>query len=350
MKKSLPPSSPSRQLISSDILLRLISSLRCGCFTPFDDIVMEALCLVAFFGFLRCSEFSVPSISSFPVINLRFSDLTQVLRNHFVLFIRTSKTDQLHQGRCVQFSKIDSPLCPSSALTKYLTIRNSCLPSDPLFIDSLRIVITRHWFASHLNTLLSRSGLSPQFYSPHSFRIGAATSAAHNGINQHLIKPMGCWSSSAVEAYIRSSPKDIAAAHQSLPFLSSMCAALQSLSYLHGVVLRGAGGPSFGSFCPDWDTVSSCPSEQPTLTSLSSNTTISPGTQSSNPNGPPCLPSMETKPFLSSMCAALQSLSYLHGVVLRGAGGPSFGSRPAARGCCLTQFFEYRHMSSLSYV
>ncbi|MGH0156502.1 UNVERIFIED_CONTAM: hypothetical protein FKN15_060007 [Acipenser sinensis] len=53
-------------------------------------------------------------------------------------------------------------------------------------------------------------------------------------------------------------------------------------------------------FCLDRDTVDSCPSEQPTLTSLSSNTTttISPGTQTSetaDPNGPPCLPSMETK-------------------------------------------------------
>ncbi|MGH0176878.1 UNVERIFIED_CONTAM: hypothetical protein FKN15_073925 [Acipenser sinensis] len=89
-------------------------------------------------------------------------------------------------------------------------------PSDALFIDSSRIVITRHWFASHLNTLLSRSWLSPQFYSPHSFWIGAATSAAHAGVNQHLIKTMWRWSSSAVEAYIRSSPTDIAAAHQPL--------------------------------------------------------------------------------------------------------------------------------------
>ncbi|MGH0127959.1 UNVERIFIED_CONTAM: hypothetical protein FKN15_014198 [Acipenser sinensis] len=32
--------------------------------------------------------------------------------------------------------------------------------------------------------------------------IGAATSAARAGVNQHLIKTMGRWSSSAVEAYI----------------------------------------------------------------------------------------------------------------------------------------------------
>ncbi|XP_058859426.1 myb-like protein M [Acipenser ruthenus] len=107
MEKSLPPASPSRQPISSAILLRLISSFHRGCFTPFNDFVNEALCLVAFFGFLRCSKFSVPSISSFPPIGLRHSDLTQVPRNHFVLSIKTSKTDQLHQD----FSVIYVQLC-----------------------------------------------------------------------------------------------------------------------------------------------------------------------------------------------------------------------------------------------
>ncbi|MGH0143410.1 UNVERIFIED_CONTAM: hypothetical protein FKN15_016741 [Acipenser sinensis] len=70
MEKSLPLTSPPRQPISSDILLRLISSLCRDCFTPFDGIIMEALCLVASFGFLHCSEFSVPSISSFQAIGL----------------------------------------------------------------------------------------------------------------------------------------------------------------------------------------------------------------------------------------------------------------------------------------
>ncbi|MGH0149361.1 UNVERIFIED_CONTAM: hypothetical protein FKN15_015157 [Acipenser sinensis] len=70
MEKSLPLTSPPRQPISSDILLRLISSLCRDCFTPFDGIVMEALCLVASFGFLHCSEFSVASIFSFQAISL----------------------------------------------------------------------------------------------------------------------------------------------------------------------------------------------------------------------------------------------------------------------------------------
>ncbi|MGH0136884.1 UNVERIFIED_CONTAM: hypothetical protein FKN15_019561 [Acipenser sinensis] len=97
MEKSLPPSSPSRQPISTDLLLHLIIALRQGCFNPFDDIVMETLCLIAFFGFLRCSEFSTPSTSSFPALGLKRSDLSQIPGNHFILHIRSSKTDQLSQ-------------------------------------------------------------------------------------------------------------------------------------------------------------------------------------------------------------------------------------------------------------
>ncbi|MGH0117687.1 UNVERIFIED_CONTAM: hypothetical protein FKN15_036867 [Acipenser sinensis] len=99
MEKSLPPSSPSRQPISTDLLLHLIIALRQGCFNPFDDIVMETLCLIAFFGFLRCSEFSTPSTSSFPALGLKRSDLSQIPGNHFILHIRSSKTDQLSQGQ-----------------------------------------------------------------------------------------------------------------------------------------------------------------------------------------------------------------------------------------------------------
>ncbi|KAK6491134.1 epsilon-sarcoglycan-like, partial [Huso huso] len=50
----------------------------------------------------------------------------------------------------------------------------------------------------------------------HSFRIGAASSAARVRISYHLIKTMGRWSSSAVNSYIPSLPSDNTAAHQSI--------------------------------------------------------------------------------------------------------------------------------------
>ncbi|XP_072050355.1 uncharacterized protein [Amphiura filiformis] len=46
-------------------------------------------------------------------------------------------------------------------------------------------------------------GLDPEYFSPHSFRIGAATAAAMGGINDEKIKEMGRWKSSAFRLYIR---------------------------------------------------------------------------------------------------------------------------------------------------
>ena len=48
-------------------------------------------------------------------------------------------------------------------------------------------------------------GLSAVGFSPHSFRIGAATSAAIGGMSIENIQNMGRWRSSAVNSYIRPS-------------------------------------------------------------------------------------------------------------------------------------------------
>ena len=39
----------------------------------------------------------------------------------------------------------------------------------------------------------------PGNFSSHSFCVGAATVAAHNGVPDHLIQSMGCWSSNAYQ-------------------------------------------------------------------------------------------------------------------------------------------------------
>ncbi|MGH0135799.1 UNVERIFIED_CONTAM: hypothetical protein FKN15_069359 [Acipenser sinensis] len=114
---------------------------------------MEAMCLTAFFGFLRCAE----------------------RPPNFILLLRTSKIDQLHQGQFIQLSKINSSLCLYSSMSRYLSRSKPLLPSDLLFVDSSRSVISRHWFFSHLASLISKAGLPPQFYTPHSFRIGAGS-------------------------------------------------------------------------------------------------------------------------------------------------------------------------------
>ena len=56
---------------------------------------------------------------------------------------------------------------------------------------------------------MAAAGIAGNF-SSHSFRIGAATIAACNGIPDHLIQALGRWTSNAYQLYIRTPSEALA--------------------------------------------------------------------------------------------------------------------------------------------
>ena len=56
---------------------------------------------------------------------------------------------------------------------------------------------------NHLKEALIAAGVDASKYSGHSFRIGAATTAAACGIQDTLIKTLGRWESEAYTLYIQ---------------------------------------------------------------------------------------------------------------------------------------------------
>ena len=67
--------------------------------------------------------------------------------------------------------------------------------------------LTRDRFVSEVRNALTREGLDCSLYAGHSFRIGAATTAARNGVQDSLIKTLGRWESAAYMLYIRTPPE-----------------------------------------------------------------------------------------------------------------------------------------------
>ena len=120
--------------------------------------------------------------------------------------MKASKTDQLHQGHKIYVLRSDYKFCPLSAMEKYLR-RVSQYPAvraQPLFTFRDGSPLTRHSCLKHLRRFLCKAGYAPGDFNTHSFRIGAATSAAHSGLPAHQMKLLGRWKSKAYRRYIHS--------------------------------------------------------------------------------------------------------------------------------------------------
>ena len=74
----------------------------------------------------------------------------------------------------------------------------------PLFIWYSGHYLTRE--ACILKELVGAAGWNPSLFSSHSFRIGAATTAAATGLPDWLIQSLGRWESDCYLRYIRTPP------------------------------------------------------------------------------------------------------------------------------------------------
>ena len=168
--------------------------------------------LYCFFGFLRCSEFTVPSKKDYdPESHLSLADISvdsRIAPSMIRIHIKQSKTDPFQQGVHVCLGKTDNDICPVNSLLAYLVRR--CGTPGPLFVMEDGQYLTRELFRAQLNTILQEAGLNAKDYNTHSFRIGAATSAREAGISDASIQMLGQWKSDAYKVYIRTPREELA--------------------------------------------------------------------------------------------------------------------------------------------
>ena len=89
-----------------------------------------------------------------------------------------------------------------------------CNSGGLLFLFQDGRPLSRALLTGWLRGFLARAGV-PGNFSSHSFRIRVATVAARPGIPDHLIQPLGRWSSKAYKSYIRT-PSETLASFSSL--------------------------------------------------------------------------------------------------------------------------------------
>ena len=207
--KTKPPR--TRLPITSSIMYKIRSFLA---HTPHDynNIMLWSACCLAFFGFLRCSEFTIPNQEAFDeAVHLSYRDISvDSLQNPQLISmqIKQSKTNPFQNGVSLMLSKTDQSVCPVTALLPYLAIQGS--NPGPLFIMANQQYLTPPLFRVSLFHILKSIGISTKEYNTHSFHIGAATSAKAAGISDVHIQMLGRWQSDAFKTYIKTPPEDLA--------------------------------------------------------------------------------------------------------------------------------------------
>lgn len=193
----------SRRPMSIQILHRLWALLPNLCHSSYEVRLFRAAFLLAFFAFLRVGEFT--TISKKGDFSRIISDSDIRLGRELLSMevnIRFSKTDQRGVGTIIRVGQGPSvELCPVKAMAEFMEVRTAI--KGPIFIHFGGDPLTRYQFNSMLKKGMKSMGLSASGFSSHSFRIGAATSAAMGGCPIEEIQVMGRWRSSAVNSYIR---------------------------------------------------------------------------------------------------------------------------------------------------
>ena len=120
---------------------------------------------------------------------------------HLEVEIKASKTDPFRKGVTVYLGRTDRDLCLLSAILAYMVQRGS--DKGPFFWFTRSRFLTWERLVTAMRGALQQAGVDAQRYAGHSFRIGAATTAARCRLPDSLIKTLGRWESATYTVYIR---------------------------------------------------------------------------------------------------------------------------------------------------
>ena len=145
----------------------------------YTNIMIWAACCLAFFAFLRVSEFTIPADDQYDEsCHLSFTSVSVDNRNNpkqLRISIKQSKTDPFRKGVDIFLGTTSNNVCPIKGILPYLAIRGN--QKGPLFVFEDGRSLTQQRFSSALDSLLNQLHINTDHYNTHSFWIGAATSA-----------------------------------------------------------------------------------------------------------------------------------------------------------------------------
>ena len=192
---------PRRLPITYQHMLIMASRIQLQRYTPFESLMLRSASALAFFGLLRCSEYTSPRRNSFDADStLLVQDISfNAAFNIMYVRIKASKTDPFRVGCTIPVAAVPGRICPVALLREYL--HQHPTGTGPLFVWRPGHYLIRN----DLVTLLRRCFPNNLNLNTHSFRIGGASAAASAGVPDSHIQILGRWSSDAYRHYIHAS-------------------------------------------------------------------------------------------------------------------------------------------------
>ena len=172
--------------ITINLIHTIKEQLRQSAYMLQEQRMLQAAFNMAFYGLFRVSK----------LINLRWSDISFSL-DHISVTLYQSKTDPFRCDCTVKIFKTNSSTCPHNAIDRYQKVSSDVTPSASLYQAGRFHPLSCAAVTNTLRQLLKQAGIGHPHYSSHSFRIGAATTAAAAGLPAWLIKNLGRWTSKA---------------------------------------------------------------------------------------------------------------------------------------------------------
>ena len=195
----------TRLPITINLLRTLKDQLRSSQMPLLEQRLLWTAFTLSFYGFLRASE----------CLSLTWSDV--LIHNDYIsITLRQSKTDPFRRGQLVYVYATSTTTCPVRAMHNYKNMLITQQPHHLVFSAGTISPLSHQQLTTILRSLLTQAGLCPSLYASHSFRIGAATTAAAVGLAPSLIKTLRRWNSNAYMAYARCPQSVIATVPQRL--------------------------------------------------------------------------------------------------------------------------------------
>ncbi|XP_078240223.1 integrase/recombinase xerD homolog [Pogona vitticeps] len=193
-----------RTPISPALLGQLCNLWGLLCRDRFEEVLIRAAALLAFFGAMRISELVASGKRDISKKALQMDDVIAE-EGQVRIRLRRSKTDQHGQGRMIILGQCSiMKICPVKALREFINFRGS--DSGYFFQHDNGTPLTKYQFWKITDMALERTGFRNMRFGTHSFRIGAASTAAALGYEADGIKRLGRWSSKCYKTYIRQLP------------------------------------------------------------------------------------------------------------------------------------------------